>query len=84
MGRIAYEAPAIVIGSLRLTCDVGVPLSLDVTLNSLGNNVIQRAMHEGQSRCQFRMQFFTSTNWDGKADSICLDGATLRVKYSGK
>ena len=81
LGRIEYEAPATAISSLRLTDDVDVPLSMDVTLDSLGNNVIQNALNEGKQRAQFRMQFFTSTNWDSKADTICLDEPTLRVKY---
>jgi PKD repeat protein len=81
-GRIAYEFPAPPLGSLRLTGDISSRLKLDVTVDGDGVNVIQQLMADGQSRCQFRVQFFTSTNWDGKADLICLDEATLIVKYS--
>ena len=81
LGRLAYDAAAPVIASLRLTELTGDPLEVDVTNDSNGNNVIQRLLADGQSRCQFRVQFFTSTNWNGKADMICLDGAVLRIKY---
>jgi hypothetical protein len=81
LGRLAYDAAAPVIASLRLTELTGDPLEVDVTNDSNGNNVIQRLLADGQSRCQFRAQFFTSTNWNGEADMICLDGAVLRIKY---
>jgi hypothetical protein len=81
LGRLAYDAAAPVTASLRLAELTGDPLEVDVTNDSNGNNVIQRLLADGQSRCQFRVQFFTSTNWNGKADMICMEGAVLRIKY---
>ena len=80
--RVAYESTAIQVGSLKLTGIATTPLTLDVTLDGNGNNVVQQLMNSAQSRCQFRVQFFTSTNWDSKPDQICLEGAVLRVNYS--
>lgn len=82
LGRIAYESTASPAGSLKLSEAGDTPLTLDVTLDGSGNNLVQQLMDSAQSRCQFRVQFFTSTNWDSKADQICLDGAVLRVKYT--
>jgi hypothetical protein len=81
LGRLAYDASAPMIANLRLTDLEGDPLEVDVTNDSSGNNIIQRLLADGQSRCQFRVQFFTSTNWNGKADTICMNGAVLRIKY---
>jgi len=81
-GRLAYESTTSSVGSLKLTGVAGLPLRLDATLDSNGNNVVQQLMNNAQSRCQFRVQFFTSTNWDSKADQLCLEGALLWVKYT--
>jgi hypothetical protein len=81
-GRIAYESTTSSAGSLKLTDIANSPLQLDVTTDGAGNNVVQQLMNNAQSRCQFRVQFFTSTNWDSKADQLCLEGAVLRVKYT--
>jgi hypothetical protein len=83
LGRIAYEASAPEVGSLKLQdLQSGDPVVVDVTLNDRGENMIQKLTSSAQARCQFRLGFFTSTNWDSKADMICLDGAVLKVKYS--
>jgi hypothetical protein len=82
LDRIAYESTASRVGSLQLTDVASAPPQLDVTRDGNGNNVVQQLMDNAQSRCQFRVQFFTSTNWDSKADQICLEGALLRVKYT--
>jgi hypothetical protein len=81
-GRLAYESTMSSVGSLKLTNTANSPLQLDVTLDGNGNNIVQGLMDNAQSRCQFRVQFFTSTNWDSTADQFCLDGALLRVKYT--
>lgn len=81
-GRIAYESTTSSVGSLKLTGAADLPLQLDMTVDSAGNNILQQLINNGQSRCQFRAQFFTSTNWDSKADQLCLEGAVLRVKYT--
>lgn len=82
LGRIAYESSTSSVGSLKLSGASEVPLPIDVMLDSNGNNVVQQLIKDGQSRCQFRLQFFTSTNWDSKADQLCLEGAVLRIKYT--
>jgi hypothetical protein len=81
LGRLAYDAVVPVTGSLRLAELTGDPLEVDVTKDGSGNDVIQRLLADGQSRSQFRVQFFTSTNWNGKADMICMDRAVLRIRY---
>jgi hypothetical protein len=82
LGRLAYESTASSVGSLKLNDVSGSPLKLDVTQDGSGNNILQQAMDDAQQQIQFRAQFFTSTNWDSKADQICVDGAVLRVKYT--
>jgi hypothetical protein len=83
LGRLAYEATTTMVGSLKLAdLQDGAPLIVDVTLNDRGENMLQKLISTAQGRCQFRLGFFTSTNWDSKADMICLDGAVLRIKYS--
>jgi len=83
LGRLAYEATTTMVGSLKLAdLQAGAPLIVDVTLNDRGENVVQKLISAAQGRCQFRLGFFTSTNWDSKADMICLDRAVLRIKYS--
>ena len=61
------------------------PLStwyVDVKNSSAGGPVVQALVQSGQARCQFRMQFFTSTNWDGVSDMLCFDDAKLIIKYT--
>jgi hypothetical protein len=83
LGRITYEAPALMAGSLKLTdLQSGAPLLVDVTLDDRGDNMVEKLISSAQGRCQFRLGFFTSTNWDSKADLICLDGAVLKIRYS--
>ena len=82
MGRLGYEFAASQVGSFKLADVSGAPLKLDVTLDNSGNNIIGQLRAGGQSRCQFRLQFFTTTNWDSKADMVCMEAAMLRVKYS--
>ena len=81
--RIAFEATAPEVGNLKLMyLQSGDPLLVDVTLDDSGGNMIQKLISDGQGRCQFRLGFFTSTNWDSKADMICLDNAVLKIRYS--
>ena len=81
LGRVAYEATAPMVGSVKLI-DLQGPLAVDVTLDDRGENMVQKLLSTAQGRCQFRLGFFTSTNWDSKADMICLDGAVLKITYS--
>ncbi|MBN1689651.1 MAG: hypothetical protein JW901_01355 [Dehalococcoidia bacterium] len=82
LGRLAYESTAPAVGSVKLMSAQSTESFLvDVTLDSRGGNVIQKLLSSAQGRCQFRLGFFTSTNWDNIADMICLERAVLRIKY---
>jgi len=58
------------------------PWAWDIKNSDDGTTVIQDLVQSGATRCQFRIQFFTSTNWDGVSDMICFDNAILTIKYS--
>ncbi len=82
LGRLAYESAAPAVGSVKLTgAQETAPLLVDVTLDDKGSNVIQKLLAGDQGRCQFRLGFFTSTNWDSVADMVCLDRAVLMITY---
>jgi len=57
------------------------PWAWDVQSSSGGQPVVQDLIQQGGSRAQFRIQFFTTTNWDSIADMLCFDNATLTIKY---
>lgn len=57
------------------------PWRWDIKKADDGEPVIQQLVNSGASRCQFKIQFFTSTNWDGIADMICFEQATLTIRY---
>jgi len=57
------------------------PWRWDIKDSSDGSHVIQELVQTGASRCQLRIQFFTSTNWDGIADMICFEHAALFLRY---
>jgi hypothetical protein len=82
LGRLAYDFPAAQAGTVRWDGVSNTPLLLDVTLDKNGVNIIQSLLAENSVRCQFRVQFFTTTNWDSVADSICFDRAMLKVVYT--
>jgi len=54
----------------------------DVKSSADGDPVIQKLVQQGKSRSQFRIQFFTTTNWDSISDMLCFDDATLTIKYA--
>jgi len=58
------------------------PWTVDVKDSIDGEPVIQGLIQQGNPRCQFRIQFFTSTNWDSTSDMFCFDNATLTIKYT--
>jgi hypothetical protein len=58
------------------------PWAWDVKFASDGSAVVQNLIQTRATRCQFRIQFFTSTNWDSISDMFCFDNATLTVKYT--
>ena len=57
------------------------PWAWDVKNSIDGQPVIQGLVQQGKSRCQFRIQFFTTTNWDSISDMLCFDNARLTIKY---
>ncbi len=57
------------------------PWTWDVKDSMDGQPVVQGLIQQGKSRCQFRIQFFTTTNWDSISDMLCFDNATLTIKY---
>jgi hypothetical protein len=57
------------------------PWAWDVKSSDDGEPVIQDLIQERKSRCQFRIQFFTTTNWDSVGDMLCFDNASLTIKY---
>ncbi|MFA5065025.1 MAG: hypothetical protein WC566_06135 [Dehalococcoidia bacterium] len=82
LGRVAYESTSPAVGSVKLMAAQSTePFLVDVTLDNQGSNIIQKLLSNVQGRCQFRLGFFTSTNWDNVADMICLDRAVLRITY---
>jgi len=60
------------------------PWTIDVANSDNGEPVVQDLIHEGKPNCQFRIQFFSSTNWDSVSDMLCFDGAYLTIKYKTK
>ena len=57
------------------------PWKWDIKESSEGNPIIQELVRSGTSRCQLRIQFFTSTNWDSIADMICFEDTNLVIRY---
>ena len=54
----------------------------DVKYSDDGEPVIQELVQQGKSRAQFRIQFFTTTNWDSISDMLCFDNASLTITYT--
>jgi hypothetical protein len=57
------------------------PWAWDVKNSDAGESVIQTLVQNGQTRSQFMMQFFSSTDWENEADMLCFSNATLTIKY---
>ena len=57
------------------------PWAWDVRESEYDEPVIQDLVTSGATRSQFRIQFFTSTNWDSVSDMLCFDEAKLTVTY---
>jgi hypothetical protein len=58
------------------------PWAWDVKNSEAGTSVIQTLVRTGQTRSQFMIQFYSSTNWDSVADMLCFSNATLTIKYT--
>jgi hypothetical protein len=79
---MAYNRPGVLVKEGRMTDYPRSPWHLNVKDTDTGETVIQKLVISGQTRCQFRIQLFTSTNWDNKADLFCFDDAKLIIKYT--
>ncbi len=58
------------------------PWAWDVKNSEAGDSVIQTLVQTGQTRSQFMIQFFSSTDWDSEADMLCFSNTTLTIKYT--
>jgi hypothetical protein len=58
------------------------PWAWDVKSSEAGDPVIQTLVQTGQTRIQFMIQFYSSTDWDSVADMLCFSNATLTIKYT--
>lgn len=82
LDTLAYNDPGELVASGQITNYPMVsPWSLTIKDPVNGNSSVQGLVKAGQPRFQLKMQFFTSTNWNGVADTLCFDKATLMVKY---
>jgi len=81
LDTLAYNRPGTLINGGSITDYPKSPWLVDVMSSSNGENIIQSLVQSGQSRCQFRMQLFTTTNWDSVSDMLCFDDARLVLKY---
>jgi len=82
LGFKAYTDPGKLVANGETTVYPRSPWVLDVKDANDGVPVIQNLIQQGKARCQFRIQFFTSTNWDSTSDMLCFDNATLTIRYS--
>ncbi|MFA5078251.1 MAG: hypothetical protein WC541_02055, partial [Dehalococcoidia bacterium] len=81
LDTLAYNRPGTPVSGGSITDYPKSPWLVDIMSSSNGENVIQNLVQSGQSRCQFRMQLFTTTNWDSVSDMLCFDDAKLVLKY---
>ena len=58
------------------------PWAWDVKNSQAGESVIQTLVQTGQTRSQFMIQFFSSTDWNSAADMLCFSNPTLTIKYT--
>lgn len=81
LGFEAYSEPAKLTANGAFTNYPLSPWAWDVKNSDDGEHVVQNLIQERKSRCQFRIQFFTTTNWDSVSDMLCFDSASLTIKY---
>jgi hypothetical protein len=82
LDTLNYNDPGELVASGKVTnYPVVSPWKLEIKDPASGKLSVQGLVIAGQTRFQLRMQFFTSTNWNGVADSLCFDKATLTIKY---
>ncbi|MGB8708134.1 MAG: hypothetical protein WCD72_09375 [Dehalococcoidia bacterium] len=82
LDTLAYNGQGELVASGKITSYPLIsPWNLAIKDPASGKSSVQGLVIAGQPRFQLRMQFFTSTNWNGVADTLCFDRATLTVKY---
>ena len=81
LDTFAYNRPGELVASGKITNYPLSPWNLAIKDPASGKSSVQGLVIAGQPRFQLRIQFFTSTNWNGVADTLCFDRATLTVKY---
>ena len=82
LDTLAYNDPGELVASGKITSyPIVTPWKLEIKDPASGKSSVQGLVIAGQPRFQLRMQFFTTTNWNGVADTLCFDKATLMVKY---
>ncbi|MBN1374880.1 MAG: hypothetical protein JXA01_01855 [Dehalococcoidia bacterium] len=82
LDTMAYNRPGTLASGGNITSYPSSPWHVDVSIASTGEKALQNLVQSGQPRCQFRIQFFTSTNWDSTSDMFCFDDAKLIIKYT--
>jgi len=82
LDTMSYNRTATQVSGGNITDYPLSPWRVDVKNSSAGAPVVQNLVQSGQERCQFRIQFFTSTNWDGVSDMLCFDDAKLIIRYT--
>jgi hypothetical protein len=81
LDTLTYNGQGELVASGKITNYPLSPWNLEIKDPASGKLSVQGLIITGQPRFQLRMQFFTSTNWNGVADTLCFDRATLTVKY---
>jgi hypothetical protein len=81
LDTLAYNRPGELVASGKITNYPISPWQLAIKDPVSGKPSVQGLVIAGKPRFQLKIQFFTSTNWNGVADTLCFDKATLTVKY---
>jgi len=81
LDTLAYNGQGELVASGKITNYPLAVWNLEIKDPASGKSSVQGLVIAGQPRFQLRIQFFTSTNWNGVADTLCFDKATLTVRY---
>jgi hypothetical protein len=82
LDTLNYNDPGTLVSSGKITnYPLLSPWKIELKDPVSGQTSVRGLVKAGEPRFQLRMQFFTSTNWNGVADTLCFDKATLMVKY---
>ena len=81
LDTLAYNRPGELVASGKITSYPLSPWKLQIQDPVSGKLSVQALVIAGQPRFQLKVQFFTSTNWDGIPDMLCFDKSVLTVRY---